>query len=367
MTLLCVLLLFLVPQKSSERAAFDQFAQVSSKATKAREEERLEDAERLYREAVRLRPNWKEGWWYLGTMYYDQDRYEKARAALRRFTVLDPKVGAAWAFLGLCEYETKAYDQALVHLQKGSKLGLGESSQLSVVTRYHTALLLTRSERFEAALEILMRLAEEGKEGPEFVEAAGLAALRKPLLPTELPPMERELVLQVGHAVWDTGARRAAEAQREFEDLVASHPKTPNLHYLFGSFLLISNPDAGLDELKKELETSPRNLPALAQIAFEYLRRGDSAAALPYAQKAVEADPHSFVAHIAMGRGLVESGKLDQGIKELELCKKQAPGSPQTHFALASAYAKAGRKGDAARERAEFLRLRQLTKNPEEQ
>lgn len=367
MTLLWVLLLSFVPPTSPERGASDQFAQVSSRAAKAREEERLEDAERLYREAVRLRPDWKEGWWYLGTMFYDQDRYEKARAAWRRFTVLDPKVGAAWAFLGLCEYETKAYDEALAHLQRGSALGLDESSQLSVVTRYHTALLLTRSGRFEAALEVLMRLAEQGSKGPEFVEAAGLAALRKPVLPTEIPPMERELVLQVGQAVMDTGARRAAEAQKEFEDLVASHPKTPNLHYLFGSFLLTSNPDAGLDELKRELETSPRHLPALAQIAFEYLRRGDAAAALPYAQKAVEADPQSFIAHIARGRALVESGNLDQGIKELELCKQQAPGSPQTRFALASAYAKAGRKEDAARERAEFLKLRQLTKKPEEQ
>ena len=352
MTLLWLLLLFFVPQTSAERAASDQFVQVSNQAAKAREEERLEDAERLYREAVRLRPDWKEGWWYLGTMFYDQDRYEKARVAWRQFTVLDPKAGAAWAFLGLCEYETKAYDEALVHLQKGHTLGLDESSQLSAVTRYHIALLLTRSGQFEAALEVLMKFAEQGNEGPDFVEAAGLAALRKPLLPKELPPMERELVLQVGHAVMDTGARRAAEAQKEFEDLVASHPKTPHLHYLFGSFLLTSNPDAGLHELKKELQISPRDLPALAQIAFEYVRRGDAAAA--------------FIAHIALGRALVESGKLDQGIKELELCKQKSPGSPQTRFALASAYAKAGRKGDAARERTEFLKLEQLTKKPEE-
>src|SRR5207249_6493059 len=69
MTLLWLLLLFFVPQTSAERAASDQFVQVSNQAAKAREEERLEDAERLYREAVRLRPDWKEGWWYLGTMF----------------------------------------------------------------------------------------------------------------------------------------------------------------------------------------------------------------------------------------------------------------------------------------------------------
>jgi len=361
------LLLFAEPQKGPSHAASQRFAHVSKEAAQAREHERLEEAVQLYREAVRLRPDWKEGWWYIGTMFYDQDRYEEARLALRRFTVLDPKVAAAWAFLGLCEYEGKAYDQSLAHLQQATALGLDANSQLHTVTQYHAALLLTRSGKFEGALEILMRLGERGAEMPSVVEAAGMAGLRKPLLPAELPPTERELVLQVGRAVMDSGARRPVEAQKEFESLVASYPKTPSIHYLFGSFLMISDPDAGLQELKKELEISPRSVPALLQMAFEYLRRGDGATALPYARQAVEIDRESFVAHNALGRALVDSGDLENGIKELELSKKQAPGSPQTRIALASAYAKVGRNEDAAHERAEFLKLKQLAKKPGEQ
>ena len=109
------------------------------------------------------------------------------------------------------------------------------------------------------------------------------------------------------------------------------------------------------------------SVPALLQIAFEYLRRGDAAAALPYARQSAEIEPESFVAHNALGRALVDSGDLENGIRELELSKKQAPGSPQTRIALASAYAKVGRNEDAAHERAEFLRLKQLTKKPGEQ
>jgi tetratricopeptide (TPR) repeat protein len=359
-------LLFAETQKGPAPAAAQRFAQVSKQATQAREQERYEEAVQLYREGVRLRPDWKEGWWYLGTMFYDQDRYEEARAALRRFTVLDPKVAAAWAFLGLCEYETKAYDEALAHLEHATALGLDTTSQLYTVAQYHATLLLTRSAKFEAALEILMKLAERGGETPSLVEAAGIAGLRKPFLPTELPPTERELVLLV-RAVMDTGARHPAEAQKEFESLVASYPKKPNIHYLFGSFLMLSDPDAGLQELKKELEISPRSLPALLQIAFEYLRRSDAAAALPYARQAAEIDPQSFIAHNALGRALVESGDMENGIKELELSKKQAPGSPQTRIALASAYAKVGRSEEAARERAEFLKLKQFAKKPGEQ
>ena len=208
------LLLFAETQKGPSPAASQRFAQVSKQAGEAREQERLEEAAQLYREGVRLRPDWKEGWWYLGTMFYDQDRYEEARVALRRFTVLDPKVAAAWAFLGLCEYEAKAYDQSLAHLQQATALGLDANSQLHTVTQYHAALLLTRSGKFEGALEILMRLGERGADMPSVVEAAGMAGLRKPLLPAELPPTERELVLQAGRAVMDA-AGRAVRSKRK--------------------------------------------------------------------------------------------------------------------------------------------------------
>jgi predicted Zn-dependent protease len=95
-------------------------------------------------------------------------------------------------------------------------------------------------------------------------------------------------------------------------------------------------------------------------IAHEYIQRKDFQSALPYAQKAAELEPRSFPALTVFGRVLVE-GDLDSkhGIQELEAARKLAPGSPQVRIALATAYAKVGRKEDAARERREFLKLRQ--------
>jgi len=361
------LLLLAQTQKGPAPAAPRSFAQISKQADQAREQEHLEDAIRLYRAGVRLRPDWAEGWWYLGTIFYDEDRYAEGQTALRRFTALDSKVAQAWALLGLCEFETKAYDEALAHLKRARTMGLGGRAQLDTVTQYHAALLLTRSEQYEEALQILLGFAVRGEETAAVVEAAGIAALRRPLLPNDVPGSDRELVLQVGHAVMDTGARRPRDAAEKFESLLAVYPKTPNLHYLYGSFLLLSDPDAGLRELNKELEISPRSAPALLQIALEYLKRGDAAAAIPYAQRGADVEPRSFVAHNALGRALVDSGDLENGIRELERSKELAPGSPQTRVALASAYAKAGRHGDAARERAEFLKLKKLGDKPSDQ
>ena len=79
------------------------------------------------------------------------------------------------------------------------------------------------------------------------------------------------------------------------------------------------------------------------------------------ARRAVEADAQFFGAHAVLGKLLVNAGEVQQGIKELEIARQQAPDSPQVHFSLATAYAMAGRKTEAASERAEFARLKKLT------
>ena len=61
-----------------------------------------------------------------------------------------------------------------------------------------------------------------------------------------------------------------------------------------------------------------------------------------------------------MGQVWFESGDVPKAIASFERGAKLAPGSPQAHFLLARAYARAGRTADAERERAEFRRLEQL-------
>jgi Flp pilus assembly protein TadD len=56
---------------------------------------------------------------------------------------------------------------------------------------------------------------------------------------------------------------------------------------------------------------------------------------------------------------LVELGEVERGTLELEEAVRLAPEVPELHFALARAYAKAGRAEDAARERATFAELDQ--------
>ncbi|HTT65489.1 MAG TPA: tetratricopeptide repeat protein [Bryobacteraceae bacterium] len=344
-------------QPAAAPASFDR---VSQEAAAARAQNRIQDAIRLYRQAVKLRSSWPEGWWFLGELLYDQDKYPEARDALLRLVSLDHTTGPGYALLGLCEYETREYGKALEHINEARRLGLGDDPQVKRVVLYHAMLLLTRFQQYESALQVLDKIMKTGESGPALIEAAGLAGLRRPILPGDIPPGEKDLIDQAGRAACAVAAQDPARAQKEFAVLLARYPNTPNVHYLYGSFLLATDENAGLREFQKELELNPKHTEALANIALSYEMHGDTGKAISYARRAVEANPQYFAAHAVLGRLLANAGEVAKGIQELEIARQEAPDSYQVHFALAEAYALADRKSDAAKERAEFVRLKQL-------
>ena len=356
---------FALGQKTAARATeghesrVDGFNSLVAKAEAAREKDQVEQAIRLYRRAVEIKPDYVEGWWYLGTLLYESDQYTDGAIAFRHVTGLKPEMALGWAMLGLCQFEAKDYESALVHLERSDQLGIPRAESFYDVSKYHLALLLTRSGQFDRALRIAADFAVRDKDGPDLTEAMGLAALRKPLLPSELPPLEREMVMDVGHAMCDAAARRAAVLNSDIAMLLSKYPKTPEIHFLAGTMELGSDSDRALANWKAELEISPAHARALSSIVGEYLRRREYPTALPYAERAVAASPNDFVTHAVLGQALTEGNiDLPRGIHELEAAIHYAPAQPQVHFVLAAAYAKAGRKQDAAKERAEFLRLR---------
>jgi tetratricopeptide (TPR) repeat protein len=326
----------------------------------ARTQNRIEDAIGLYRQAVKLRPSWAEGWWFLGELLYDQNEYPEARDSLRRLIDLDQTTGPGFALLGLCEFETKEYDKALNHIYQARRLGLGDDPQIRRVVFFHEMLLLTRLQQYESAIQLLVNVVKDGGAGPTVIVAAGLAGLRRPIFPEDVSESDKDLIERTGRAVCAMAERDRAAAQTYFAELLAAYPKTPNVHYLYGSFLSATDKEGGLQEYHRELELNPKHTEALATIALEYESRGDLDTAISYARRAVEADAQFFGAHAILGKLLANAGDVEQGIKELEIARQQASDSPQVHFSLATAYAMAGRKAEAARERAEFARLKKL-------
>lgn len=341
-------------------AVSTSFEELAKRAAEARDQERLEEAARLYRQALRLKPGWAEGWWFLGTLAYDQDQYSGCSDAFHHLVDLKPEGAPGHALLGLCEFNLKRYDSSLRHLLHAQKIGFGGETRIRQVALYHLALAFILKEHYENAIEQLALLVRSSEAAPDVRLAAGIATLRRPILPSQIPGADRDLAARLGQAVVEELGRHPEEAMQAYEAVLAAYPRAPGVHYAYGSFLLSSNPDRGLELLKQELDISPEHVPALGAIALEYLKRGDAASAKPWARKAVQLAPGDFVTHVAWGRVLFELEDLPAAIRELELAVQLAPDSPHARFALANAYVRAGRKQDADRERKEFARLRKL-------
>lgn len=327
------------------------FQQLQTEADRARNEGRDDDAIRLYGYALALRPGWQEGRWYRSTLLYEKERFSEARDDLRQFVAVEPQAGPGWAVLGLSEYQTRDYDRALDHLRKAISLGLGDRKDLSQSVFYFVAVLLTRDELYDNAMNVLIPMVKSSTQTDILVEPLGLAALRLPLLPKEIPADRRELVQMAGRATLAVEAQQLAEAEALFQRMIAEYPNEPGIHFLYGAFLTDLRPEEGIRELQREIAINPAGISARLRLAEELMKEGKLAEALALAEQAVKLEPDNSGTRLILGEVLVAKGDLAKGIQELEKARDQMPERVRTHWALLRAYTEAGRTEDAKREK----------------
>ena len=336
------------------RQSFDQLLQ---DAEKAREESRDDEAIRLFRHALTEKPDSEEALWYLGTVIYEKEQFAEARDVLRQFMTLRPDAGPGWALLGLCEFKLREYRRALDHLQRSMALGMGDRKELVQSVYYDVAILLTRFERYDDSLDLQMKMLTIEPQQPDLVLPAGLASLRLPYLPTEVPPGRQDLIDLAGRAVAALQSQRPADAAAGFKRLVEAYPNEPGVHFLDGAYLMQLHPDQAAGEFERELEISPNHVLARVRLAEQQLAQGELDRALTLAQQAVKIEPKRASAHMAAGEALLAKGNSEAGIKELEIAREDDPAIGRIHWDLLRAYAAAGRQEDADREKREIEKL----------
>jgi predicted Zn-dependent protease len=343
-----------IPSTPGKAATFNQ---VSEAADRARTENRDDDAIRLYQQALHLRPAWKEGLWYLSTLLYEKERYPAARDLLRRFVSHEQDAGPAWAMLGLSEFQTREYTRSLDHLLRAMALGMDNRKDLAQSVFYFVAVLRTRFEQFDESMSLLMAMVKSGQPSDLLIEPIGLAALRMPLLPSEVPPNRRDMIHLAGQGALALEAQDREGADRLLSKMVAAYPDEPGVHFLYGAFLLDVRPTEGMAEMQREMEISPSSVPARLRLAEEYLKQSNLDQALPLADQALRLEPHRATAHMIMGEVLVAKDSLEGAIRELETAEQEAPQTVRIRWDLLRAYAAAGRSSDAQREKEEIAKL----------
>jgi tetratricopeptide (TPR) repeat protein len=340
------------------------FDALAASAAAARDNHDVPRAIQLYTEAERLKPEWPGGWWSLGLLEYSTQDWSAARNAFTHYLELSPEgsptAAQAIALRGLCEFGTGDFPQSLADLDRSIALGVTDDPGSAVLIRLREAQVLTRLGRYEEALGVyglLAKAAPASQRGPEWNIGVGLAGLRYPQLPADVPLSQQNLFAGAGDAALQFMQGDEPGARQAFSSFFQRFPDVPNAHYLYGFLMLPTDPDATVAEYKRELEIAPANVTAAAMLAWVLLSQAKPAQALPFAQRAVSEAPDLPVAQLVLGRSLAETGDLPGGIEHLEKALQLQPGYLETHVALATAYASSGRQGDARRERLQSLQM----------
>jgi tetratricopeptide (TPR) repeat protein len=348
--------LFLLPLTTSWVSA-QTFEELSAQASAAQERNNPTRAIELYTQALQVNPKSSEAWWFLGSLQYQVENYGPATVALSHYLEFMPDAAPALALRGLCEFETGDYQQALIDIQKGISLGAANDARHQQILHYHEGLLLTRLGRFEDALTSYAFFADKQIASPELMLAIGLAGLRMPKLPAELKPEQQDLVGTTGAAGYQFMSGDAKGGQQAFESLFQKFPVAQNAHYFYAFLLFPKDPDSALAEFQNELKVAPENLDALIMTAWVLLMEDRASEALPFAQRAANQKADLVTAHLVLGRSLIETENLKDGIAHLEQAMNLEPNDLEVHIALAKAYSKSGRNEEARKERKLSLQL----------
>jgi tetratricopeptide (TPR) repeat protein len=295
--------------------------------------------------------------WQDGMRAYERDDYAAAALAFAAVAEARPQEGMAWAMLGLCEYKLARPDEALAHIQRARTLGIAGDTQFRRVVQYHEGMLLAGRSEFERAQEILATLVESGARSNELIRGLGMTVLR--IRPTEVTADAAilSLIEEAGGAEQLLAARQFDRAAAAYRDLGKRHPATRNVQYALGRYYVATRqPAEAAAAFEREIVNSPDHVPARLGLAA-IKKDSDPAAALAYAEEAVRLNPRIPLGHYLLGSLLLQTPDTTRAIAELELAEQNVREDPGLYYALARAYARAGRTADAQRARTTFRRL----------
>jgi Flp pilus assembly protein TadD len=305
-----------------------------------------------------MRPDWAEGWWYLGTMAYDHSHFQRAVEALTKVTALAPRDGNAFAMLGLSEARLGRKQSALAHLSHGLALGVGDEANMRHVVLFTQANLLLAEGEFGHAQKILDQLVQEQVQpDDDFLIALGRAVLGLQSSASTADTGMRNLILMAGKAEVLAANRETDAALSAYGDLVKRFPKVHNVEFAYGRFLLANHLDEqAVTAFKSEIANSPKHLLARLGIAGALLRV-DPASSEIYAEQAVHLAPKLEETHYLFGASLLAVGDVERSIPELEIAAHLNPSDSRVYFDLAKAYTRVHRDRDARQARIKFAQL----------
>jgi len=149
---------------------------------------------------------------------------------------------------------------------------------------------------------------------------------------------------------WDAAAN-------EYRNILEQNPNLPGIHYRLGRVALsktesAANTEEARKEFEAELKIDSSNSAAAFWLGEIARRAGEWDQAISHFADATRLDSGFAEAYLALGMSLNSAEHFSEAISPLERYVKMLPADAAGHYQLSMAYARTGRKEDAAREMA---------------
>ncbi|PYV89025.1 MAG: hypothetical protein DMG90_12565 [Acidobacteria bacterium] len=269
---------------------------------------KLPESREQAEQALKLAPESPQIHTVLGRVFFEQGEYEKAKPHLEAAVVASPKFDIGY-MLGLTYIKLGDLTRASVLFDEMA-VGLGDRASLRIM------------------------YARAYREGEYFDQT--LAELKKALVKD---PKARTVHLLMGMSYLDRDSEGGfAEAIPEFQAELKNNPDDFRSHYMLGYIAMKQHREAEAErELKRASELEPQNPEPLAYLGQMYA----DANRLPEAEAALrksialtkEVSQNEYQvgrSHYVLGRLLLQTGRKEEGEKELKASQEARAQQPRT-------------------------------------
>ena len=308
-------------------AAAEDPAALSERAQQSAQQQRFDEAERLWKRAIELSPHYFPALFNLGLFYTRQRKFPEAELFLKRAAQASPGDFNAWYMWG----------SAL------STLGRSDDA----LRAWREALSLQPRN-----LRLMQVMSVEYYKGRYFGEAAKLAGRALEINGNDWNGMF--LAIKAYQVAGDD--KTASEIARR---AVESFPDSARANFEYAYHL---QKEGQIAEAEQHLQRAMKADPSYEEPFFFYgnllVDQDRAEEAIPFLEKAIQ-NRHDYVpARVVLARALMNLKKWPEAIAELNETVALDPKHPQPHLLLSQIYFRMGDEAKARLEKEISLRLR---------
>lgn len=320
----------------------------------------LPHAEEQLQMVLRDRPEDYRALNLLGIIRAQQRRRQEAETIFLNVVRLKPDYPGVHVSLGLLYAETGRTEEAVAQLEAALLIEPGRedaSKSLLELLRVQAREALGRNE-LEKSLSLLLRARNMRPADPDINYEFGMVALRMSLFEDARAAFEETLRLRpedplatYALARAQMGLAKIPVARDLFEKYLALRPLDPTGHFGLGVVLhMLEKNDEARKQFERSIELQPAQTETYVQLGFLDLEGNDLVQAQEHFAAALEHGPANAGALAGMGRIKYLRKEYPAAVDLLREALRADPSVREGHYYLGLAYARLGRDRESAEE-----------------